>query len=99
MTFTKKIESFTCQQCDKAVTGNGYTNHCPKCLWSKHVDLMPGDRQNACQGLMEPVAVRFIKGEYIIYQNCKKCGYKFHNRASSSDSSELLIALTANPII
>ena len=23
---------------------NGYTNHCSQCLWSKHVDINPGDR-------------------------------------------------------
>lgn len=36
--FTRVIEDFICENCGTEVKGNGYTNHCPKCLWSKHVD-------------------------------------------------------------
>ena len=53
--FQRTIEDFTCEQCNFAVKGNGYTNHCPKCLWSKHVDVNPGDRAATCGGLMEPI--------------------------------------------
>jgi len=98
MSFVRRLESFTCEHCQTAVNGNGYTNHCPKCLWSKHVDLTPGDRQASCRGLMEPMAVRYIKDEYLIYHRCEKCGHKNTNRASSSDSCELLISLTLAPV-
>ena len=64
--FQKKIENFTCGDCGAKVKGNGYTNHCPVCLWSKHVDVNPGDRQNICGGMMRPVAVEFDHGEYMI---------------------------------
>ena len=96
---TRKIESFTCEQCGASVKGDGYTNHCPKCLWSKHVDIAPGDRRAACRGPMRPVAARYVKDEYIIYHRCEGCGYEITNRASPSDSSELLISLTTNSII
>ena len=56
--FTRTIEDFTCEQCGASVTGNGYTNHCPHCLWSKHVDIFPGDREAECQGLMAPVTLQ-----------------------------------------
>jgi hypothetical protein len=55
--FKKTKEDFVCEHCGKPVVGNGYTNHCPECLWSKHVDVNPGDRAATCLGLMEPVGV------------------------------------------
>ena len=58
--FQRTKEDFTCEKCNLVVNGSGYTNHCPRCLWSKHVDVNPGDRQATCQGFMEPVClVRF----------------------------------------
>ena len=60
--FNRRIEDFTCEHCGTEVHGNGYTNHCPNCLWSKHVDINPGDRAADCGGLMEPIAVEI--------QNC-----------------------------
>jgi len=54
--FTRNIENFTCERCGAAVEGNGFTNHCPACLCSKHVDINPGDRAAArgqCSALGE----------------------------------------------
>jgi hypothetical protein len=45
--FQRTIEDFECERCRMLVTGSGFTNHCPACLWSKHVDVHPGDRQAA----------------------------------------------------
>ena len=53
--FQRKKENFVCEHCGQEVIGNGYTNHCPSCLHSKHVDINPGDRAETCGGLMEPV--------------------------------------------
>ena len=60
--FQRTKEDFTCEKCGLVVKGSGYTNHCSRCLWSKHVDVNPGDRQTTCQGFMEPVGVE-LKGE------------------------------------
>ena len=37
----------------------GYScrNHCPNCLYSKHVDKNPGDRQEDCHGMLEPIGI------------------------------------------
>lgn len=71
--FTRTIEDFCCEHCGHKVEGDGYTNHCPFCLWSKHVDVNPGDRQNNCKGLMEPVKVFYEKGNWFVMQKCEKC--------------------------
>ncbi|MFA6518213.1 MAG: RNHCP domain-containing protein [Candidatus Shapirobacteria bacterium] len=84
--FIKKIENFKCERCGEEVTGDGYTDHCPRCLWGKHVDeIIPGDRKSGCKGLMEPVGVDKVKGEDKIVYKCLKCGHKFRVRLAEND--------------
>ena len=54
--FTKTVEDFNCAHCGAVVHGNGYTNHCPHCLYSRHVDNNPGDRLATCGGMMRPIS-------------------------------------------
>lgn len=91
--FTRTREDFACEHCGAAVRGNGYTNHCPKCLWSKHVDVAPGDRAAGCGGLMRPVGVLFEGGEHVLVQRCVRCGHQRRNRAARGDSRVALAAL------
>lgn len=83
--FKKVKEDFVCGHCGEAVVGNGYTNHCPKCLWSRHVDINPGDRAEGCLGLMRPESVIFEHDEYFINHVCELCGAKRRVKAASSD--------------
>ena len=83
--FRRQVEDFVCENCGTQVVGNGFTNHCPRCLFSKHVDINPGDRAEACGGLMEPIGVELDKGKYVITQQCLKCGRIWRNEASPDD--------------
>jgi len=94
-TFKRVIEDFVCEKCNFAVSGNGYTNHCPKCLWSKHVDVHPGDRAATCGGLMEPISVASKKDSYVIVHRCVVCGYEKNNETNKSDDVEALIAIVS----
>jgi rubredoxin len=91
--FQKIVEDFTCENCGAEVKGNGYTNHCPKCLVSKHVDIFPGDRLEECQGLMDPVALEMKDGEYRITHRCRVCNYEKNNHTQAEDSSDAIYAL------
>jgi ribosomal protein L37AE/L43A len=93
--FTRTIENFTCQNCDHKTTGNGYTNHCPQCLFSLHVDINPGDRQNPCHGPMKPIFVEKEKDEYIITHECQKCGFKKRNKTAPTDNFDEVIKISA----
>jgi len=96
--FIRVKESFTCEHCGTRVEGNGYTNHCPRCLYSKHVDLeTPGDRLNPCRGLMEPIGIEVKKGEYIIIHKCTKCGEIKKNKAAPGDNFEAILKLSTQP--
>lgn len=88
--FQRTIEDFECEHCGEHVEGNGYTNHCPKCLWSKHVDINPGDRQNKCQGLMEPVEVYFKNNQWHLTHQCTVCGEKATIRTKEEDDKEVM---------
>lgn len=91
--FQKNIEDFLCEHCGEQVKGNGYTNHCPKCLYSKHVDIMPGDRAATCGGLMEPVQVEPKGDGYQLTHRCQICSYTKVNKSDALDNFEVLVAL------
>lgn len=96
--FTKKDEEFICENCGNKVTKLGYTsrNHCPKCLYSKHVDINPGDRHETCHGMLEPIGLEINnKKGYVIIYKCKKCGALRKNKAAEDDNKDLLIKLSA----
>ncbi len=94
MGFTRNKEDFVCKHCDLKVAGIGYTNHCPRCLWSKHVDIDPGDRAATCLGMMEPISVEGSTGEgYKIRHKCVKCGFEKRNSVSDTDSPDAVVAL------
>ena len=91
--FQRKIEDFVCENCGEKIKGNGYTDHCPKCLWSKHVDINPGDREADCKGMMEPVKVEVKNQEYIIHYKCTKCKYKHQVKSVPEDNFEEILKL------
>jgi rubrerythrin len=89
--FKRTTEDFVCENCDTNVKGNGYTNHCPVCLYSKHVDINPGDRAALCGGLMKPVAVSKKDDKYILLHRCVKCGYEKNNKTAPEDDFENIL--------
>ncbi len=92
--FTRHIEDFVCANCGANVSGNGYTNHCPKCLWSKHVDNNPGDRAATCGGLMRPAAAESAGDRYIITHKCEKCGKQIRQHTCDEDDTDAIIAIS-----
>ncbi len=91
-TFKRVQEDFVCEHCGVEVRGNGYTNHCPECLWSKHVDINPGDRAEGCNGLMKPVNLEQKAGEFVITHACEGCGKTRPNRAAPGDNLASLLS-------
>lgn len=95
--FTKNDAGFVCEHCKREVSALGYTSrdHCPYCLYSKHVDVLPGDRANPCRGLLKPVqTLPDAKRGFIVLYRCESCGKTHRNAAARDDDSDLLIRLT-----
>jgi len=93
--FIRKREDFVCEKCGTEVVGDGYTDHCPKCLWGKHVDeKIPGDRKSECGGLMRPMRVIYEKEKFRIFYRCEDCGHEFWVREGKRDDRERLLGLS-----
>ncbi|UCC68412.1 MAG: RNHCP domain-containing protein [Armatimonadota bacterium] len=82
-------DGFVCDRCRLPVlplARGGFRNHCPRCLWSKHVDCVPGDREAGCRGLMAPIGIEpDAKRGCMIVHRCLRCGIVRRNRAALHD--------------
>ena len=69
-------QAFSCEKCGAKVLPHpsSVRSHCPKCLWSKHVDVDPGDRSAVCGGLMQPVGLEKHRKGFRIRHSCQTCG-------------------------
>jgi len=101
-------QEFICSHCERKVfynrsIGTKHRNHCPYCLWSKHVDLdESGDRKSACQDEMEPISLTFKQegitkygkakqGELMLIHQCLKCNKISINRLAADDNSQVIL--------
>ena len=94
--FTMRDEKFICENCNKKVSPLGYTSrdHCPYCLYSKHVDINPGDRLNPCKGLLKPIGIEKFRDTYKIIYKCDKCNQVHKNIMAKDDNMDIIIELS-----
>ncbi len=80
-------ESFTCVWCGVPVTPGGarVRDHCPRCLRSLHVDVVPGDRAADCGGVLHPTELTLTGGEVVIRYRCGSCQAIHQVRAHPTD--------------
>ena len=90
MAFIMKNESFLCENCWKKIskhpTGSA-RNHCPFCLYSKHLDKeFPWDRKSECHSIMKPTGIDYKKNKgWMIEHTCQKCDKKILNKIAEDD--------------
>lgn len=91
-------EEFICDNCGKMVNKLRYTarDHCPYCLYSKHVDINPGDRKNDCHGLLVPIGIEKYRDSYKILYKCDKCNEAHKNIIAKDDDFDKIIELSRN---
>lgn len=94
--FTMRDEEFICENCGKKVEKLNYTSrdHCNNCLYSKHVDIMPGDRNNNCKGLLKPIGIEKFKNTYKIIYKCERCNQIHKNIMANDDNMDMIIYLS-----
>lgn len=94
-------EAFSCFNCSFAVPlgGRRPRDHCPRCLFSRHVDVVPGDRAANCDGALVPVGAEQTGKGWMILYCCEQCGMTRRNRflddVSDPDSQAVLRVLVA----
>jgi DNA-directed RNA polymerase subunit RPC12/RpoP len=106
-------EEFRCINCKRYIptsresSGVNNRNHCPWCLFSRHVDLKtPGDRLAECHSKMAPIGLtlkhtpkkygRSIQGELMLIHHCLGCGKISINRIAGDDDPHALYRLFSN---
>lgn len=96
--FITNDNSFKCENCNKWVEKLKYSSrdHCPFCLYSKHVDVNPGDRLNECQGLLIPTDIEKYKNTYKIIYTCEKCREKHKNIIANDDDMDTIIKISSH---
>ncbi len=98
---------FRCAHCHNIVSsahllsGVNNRNHCPYCLWSRHLDLYAaGDRLSACKAPMQPVALTAKRsrnkynrgrGELMLVHVCTDCSQVSINRIAADDDAQTLL--------
>lgn len=94
---------FRCRHCRAMVGpiayGGKHRNHCPYCLYSRHVDgRVPGDRGSDCGGSMAPIgAFTRRNGEHVIMHRCLSCTFERYNRIAADDYFDLVLSLPVLP--
>lgn len=79
--------------------GTRHRNHCPVCLWSRHLDDDPGDRAADCGGDMEPIAIApKPNGEWTVVHRCLRCDTIGRNRIAGDDDPVSLMSLAVRPL-
>lgn len=104
----EKKGGFRCCNCGRWVPfsefmGTEHRNHCPFCLWSKHVDSKkPGDRKAKCKAGMRSIGLTFKhegvdkygklrRGELMLIHECTGCGKISINRIAADDNEETIL--------
>ena len=99
---------FKCRHCSayvsasSALAGVANRNHCPYCLWSRHLDLFEaGDRLAACKAPMRPVGLtlknsrnkyaRIRSGELMLVHLCTDCERISINRIAADDVRQAIL--------
>jgi len=98
----RRSDTFRCKRCRLDVPlqapGTRHRNHCPSCLWSRHLDEAPGDRAAGCAGSMEPIAVTVQRdGEWSLVHRCT-CGHVRLNRVAGDDNPLTLMQIAVRPL-
>jgi hypothetical protein len=100
-------KGFTCVQCkitvatSRELSGVNNRNHCPRCLWSKHVDeVKAGDRKAECKSRMQPIGLTVKQspkrynhgglGELMLIHHCTGCGKLSINRIAADDDASVI---------
>jgi hypothetical protein len=104
----ERVESrngeFRCRECKTVVgppiSGGRHRNHCPLCLYSRHVDRsIPGDRASECRSMMRPAGLFTRRdGEQMLVHECLGCGAVRQNRIAADDNVVAIMRLPVVPV-
>jgi len=104
------VKGFTCRHCnlyvpcDPTLAGVQNRNHCPYCLWSRHLDWrIAGDRLAGCRAIMQPIGLTIKRsrnkyagerdGELMLIHRCTICAKVAINRIAADDCAAAIVQI------
>ena len=107
---------FNCLHCHNFVSagvilsGVNNRNHCPYCLWSRHLDWQAaGDRLSACKAGMRPIGLTVKRtrkkygsvgqGELMLIHHCTDCGKFAINRIAADDDGKAAMEIFEDSLL
>jgi hypothetical protein len=104
----ENVFGFLCRHCQAyvyalpTISGVQNRNHCPFCLWSRHVDhSQAGDRMSPCKAIMQPIGLTVKQsrnkyenggyGELMLIHRCSECAKLSINRIAADDWPDRLM--------
>ena len=109
------LQGFICRHCnmyvpcDPALAGVQNRNHCPYCLWSRHLDWrIAGDRLAGCRATMQPIGLTMKRsrnkyaverdGELMLIHRCTICAKVAINRIAADDYAAAIEQIFASSV-
>ena len=103
-------QGFTCRHCalyvpcHPALAGVQNRNHCPYCLWSRHLDWrIAGDRMAGCRAALLPIGLTIKRsrtkyagardGELMLIHRCTICAKVAINRIAADDCAAAIMQI------
>ncbi|GAA0939738.1 RNHCP domain-containing protein [Nonomuraea longicatena] len=98
-----RTETFTCVRCGLTATtaspAGVRRNHCPRCLYSRHVvDHVEGG-PSECGARMAPIAVAVLRdGDWALIHRCVTCGELTSSPIAGDDNQFILMRMAVRPL-
>jgi RNHCP domain len=102
-------DGFLCKHCNSYILSASFLsgvqnrNHCPICLWSRHMDWREaGDRLSACKSPMKPIGLTVKAtwkkygsghGELMLIHLCTECENLSINRIAADDDPQNIFTI------
>ncbi|WP_055481627.1 RNHCP domain-containing protein [Sphaerimonospora mesophila] len=98
-----RTETFGCVRCGLTVTaldpGGARRNHCPRCLYSRHVRDGVEGGPSECRSGMAPISIAVLRnGDWELIHHCTRCGELTSNPICDDDNQFILMRMAVRPL-
>ncbi|MFF8959192.1 RNHCP domain-containing protein [Streptomyces sp. NPDC014894] len=98
-----RTSTFTCVRCGLTVStlgpGGDRRDHCPSCLYSRHVHDHVEGGPSDCRSRMKPISIAVLRnGDWTVIHRCVRCDELTAGPLSADDNQLILMRLAVRPL-
>ncbi|MFC4125775.1 RNHCP domain-containing protein [Nocardia rhizosphaerae] len=99
----RTIDTFSCIRCGLVVStyaaDGARRNHCPSCLYSRHVVDQVDGGVSDCGARMSPIAIAVPRSEnWMLIHRCARCDELTANPVCADDNQLVLTRIAVRPL-